>query len=40
VGFAEVAGCDEAKLELTEVVEFLKSPDRFRALGASIPFTG
>jgi cell division protease FtsH len=37
VGFAEVAGCDEAKLELTEVVEFLKSPDRFRALGASIP---
>jgi cell division protease FtsH len=37
VGFAKVAGCDEAKLELTEVVEFLKSPDRFRALGASIP---
>jgi cell division protease FtsH len=37
VAFADVAGCDEAKLELTEVVDFLRSPDRFRALGASIP---
>ena len=33
----DVAGCDEAKLELTEVIEFLRAPERFRLLGAHIP---
>ena len=33
----DVAGCDEAKLELTEMIEFLRSPERFRLLGARIP---
>ncbi len=37
VTFADVAGCDEAKYELQEVVEFLKNPDPYRALGAKIP---
>jgi cell division protease FtsH len=35
--FADVAGQEEAKNELQEVVEFLKSPDRFTAIGAKIP---
>jgi cell division protease FtsH len=37
VKFSDVAGCDEAKYELQEVVEFLRSPERYRALGAKIP---
>jgi cell division protease FtsH len=37
VTFKDVAGIDEAVEELNEVVEFLKHPAKFRALGASIP---
>ncbi len=37
VTFDDVAGCDEAKFELQEVVDFLKHPDRYSALGAKIP---
>jgi cell division protease FtsH len=37
VTFADVAGIDEAKAELTEIVDFLKTPDRYVRLGARIP---
>ncbi|MCB0276567.1 MAG: AAA family ATPase, partial [Calditrichaeota bacterium] len=37
VTFDDVAGCDEAKEELTEIVEFLKNPGKFSKLGGRIP---
>ena len=37
VGFEDVAGCDEAKEELQEIVEFLKEPEKFVTFGARIP---
>ncbi|WP_221089098.1 ATP-dependent zinc metalloprotease FtsH [Deinococcus aquaedulcis] len=35
--FADVAGCDEAKTDLQEVVDFLRQPERYHQLGARIP---
>ena len=35
--FADVAGCDDAKLEMGELVAFLRDPDRYRELGARVP---
>ncbi|MDL2343423.1 AAA family ATPase, partial [Deinococcus sp. MIMF12] len=35
--FADVAGCDEAKQDLQEVVDFLRHPERYHQLGARIP---
>lgn len=35
--FADVAGCDASNLELTEVVDFLKKPAKYTALGAKVP---
>ncbi|MEA2389999.1 MAG: cell division protease FtsH [Solirubrobacteraceae bacterium] len=37
IGWDEIAGCDEAKEELREIVEFLRDPSRFRKLGATVP---
>jgi cell division protease FtsH len=37
VTFADVAGADEAKEEVQEIVEFLRSPEKFRVLGGRIP---
>ena len=37
ITFADVAGCDEAKEEVSELVEFLRDPSRFQKLGGKIP---
>ncbi len=37
VVFDDVAGCDGAKLELVEVVDFLKNPEKYTDIGAKIP---
>jgi cell division protease FtsH len=37
VNFSDVAGIDEAKAELAEIVDFLKNPDKYRRLGGRIP---
>src|SRR5436190_9682007 len=37
VTFNDVAGCEEAKYELQEVVDFLKHPERYKTIGANIP---
>lgn len=37
ITFADVAGCDESKEELKEIIEFLKDPKRFQKLGGKIP---
>ncbi len=37
VNFSEVAGCDEAKEEVSEIVDFLRDPKRFQKIGGRIP---
>lgn len=37
ITFADVAGCDEAKREIMEFVDFLKKPEKYKELGAKIP---
>ncbi len=37
ITFNDVAGCDEAKMELQEIIEFLKFPQKFQKLGGKIP---
>jgi cell division protease FtsH len=37
ITFNDVAGCEEAKFELQEVVQFLKKPERYKTIGANIP---
>lgn len=37
ISFSDVAGVDEAKQELTEIVDFLKHPDKYKAMGARTP---
>lgn len=37
VSFSDVAGCEEAKVELKEVIDFLKDPKRYKEIGAKVP---
>src|SRR5690606_5505611 len=36
-GFEQIAGCEGAKRDLQEIIDYLKNPDRFRAIGAHMP---